>query len=77
LQPLVDGSISKTVALPHDTRPGAVQEIFETAYRLHLKGCTVFREGARSGVLTDRETESLRELADRPAHCCGAERETD
>jgi len=73
LQPLIDGSISKTVSLPSDAPAGAAQEIFETAYRLHLKGCTVFREEARPGVLTESEHPSC----ERDAHCCDAERESD
>lgn len=87
LQPLVDGSISKTVSLPAAAPAGAAREIFETAYRLQLKGCTVFREEARPGVLTgaprgDSEREGpllAPECIDsqRNAHCCDTERETD
>jgi len=73
LQPLVDGSISKTVSLPGGAPAGAAQEIFETAYRLQLKGCTVFREEARPGVLASSECLD----SQRSAHCCDAERETD
>ena len=73
LQPLIDGSISKTVSLPSNAPAGAAQEIFETAYRLHLKGCTVFREEARPGVRTESEHPSC----ERNAHCCDSERETD
>ncbi|MDE2261341.1 MAG: adenosylcobalamin-dependent ribonucleoside-diphosphate reductase [Gammaproteobacteria bacterium] len=46
LQPFIDGSISKTVALPGGIAHGAVEEIFHAAHELRLKGCTVFREGA-------------------------------
>jgi ribonucleoside-diphosphate reductase alpha chain len=73
LQPLVDGSISKTVSLPSDAPAGSAQEIFETAYGLHLKGCTVFREAARPGVLTESQATSC----ERNAHCCDTERESD
>ncbi len=74
LQPAVDGSISKTVALERTAAPAAVQEIFASAYELGLKGCTVFRDTSRPGVLsTETETQS----GAPPAHCCDITREAD
>ncbi|MGE0030169.1 MAG: adenosylcobalamin-dependent ribonucleoside-diphosphate reductase [Steroidobacteraceae bacterium] len=52
LQPFVDGAISKTVALPDDFPETGVPELFRTAYRLGLKGCTIHRAQARAGVIT-------------------------
>ena len=71
LQPLVDNSISKTInvaaALPRPT----FAEIYARAYRLGLKGCTVFRPNAISGeVLT-----AARDGAG--IHCCTPDREAD
>lgn len=74
LQPLVDGSISKTVALPEDAPDGTVEDVFESAHELGLKGCTVFREAARPAVIAS-EAECPMQVPD--AHCCDSEREAD
>lgn len=74
LQPFVDGSISKTVALASDATEGTVEEIFRSAYELGLKGCTVFRAEARPAVVVGR----AEYLTGQPgAHCCDTEREAD
>jgi ribonucleoside-diphosphate reductase alpha chain len=52
LQPFVDGAISKTVALPDDFPQVDVPGLFQAAWRLGLKGCTLHRAGARRGVIT-------------------------
>jgi ribonucleoside-diphosphate reductase alpha chain len=52
LQPWVDGAISKTVALPPDYPRAATMEIFQQAAALGLKGCTVFRAGTRTCVVS-------------------------
>lgn len=75
LQEHVDGSISKTVALGRDAALDEVRDVFEGAYRLGLKGCTVFREGARPGIVASRPPEYILRQPD--AHCCDAERESD
>jgi ribonucleoside-diphosphate reductase alpha chain len=74
LQPFVDGSISKTVALPSDATAGTAEEIFRNAYELGLKGCTVFRDETRPTVIADRTECAARQAT---AHCCDAEREAD
>lgn len=43
LQPYVDNAISKTVALPADWPSDSFDKIYDTAYDLGLKGCTVYR----------------------------------
>ena len=74
LQPFVDGSIAKTVALPSGVARGAVEEIFRAAHELRLKGSTVLREGSRPAILAD----GGQHPAQQPhAHCCDAEREAD
>jgi ribonucleoside-diphosphate reductase alpha chain len=45
LQQFVDNGISKTINLPESTTVQEVQEIFEQALALNLKGVTVFRQG--------------------------------
>jgi ribonucleoside-diphosphate reductase alpha chain len=74
LQPFVDGSISKTVALPSGIARGAVEEIFRTAHELRLKGCTVFREASRPAILVDDGQCPAQQPR---AHCCDVEREAD
>lgn len=52
LQPLVDGSISKTINVPESTSRSELAQIFDRAYELGTKGCTVFRpSGAANAVL--------------------------
>jgi len=75
LQPYVDGAISKTVMLPHALPPASVMEIFESAYELKLKGCTVFREGARRAVVAGAAAAAPSPVEG--AHCYDIERECD
>ncbi len=78
LQPYVDGAISKTIALSEPLDRASVSQIFQTAYDLGLKGCTVFRESALPGVIADHYLEDpFREPGRGSAHCCDTERESD
>ena len=43
----VDNAVSKTVNLPSNATPGIVLEIYRGAYRMGLKGITVFRDKSR------------------------------
>jgi ribonucleoside-diphosphate reductase alpha chain len=47
----VDNAVSKTINLPREATPAAIREIYAAAWRLGLKGVTVFREGCKGGVL--------------------------
>lgn len=49
LQAHVDQSISKTVRLPRDADVDHYGHVFDQAYQLGLKGCTVFRAGSERG----------------------------
>ena len=51
IQKWVDHSISVTINLPEDTTEELVNELYVTAWKEGCKGCTVYREGSRSGVL--------------------------
>ena len=75
LQPYVDGAISKTAMLPHAQPPASVMEIFQGAYELGLKGCTVFREGARRAVVAGAAAVVPSPVEG--AHCYDIERECD
>jgi ribonucleoside-diphosphate reductase alpha chain len=78
LQPYVDGAISKTIALSQQLDRASVQEIFRTAYDLGLKGCTVFRESDRPGVIDDHYlADPFREPERGSAQCCETDRESD
>jgi len=77
VQPFVDGSISKTVTLGSDASAADVARLLETAYDLKLKGCTVFREQARAGVLTGAGLDQRQRSGAPVTHCCDVERESD
>jgi ribonucleoside-diphosphate reductase alpha chain len=51
IQKWVDHSISVTVNIPEETSEEMVQKIYETAWDAGCKGCTIYRDGSRSGVL--------------------------
>ncbi len=56
VQKWVDHSISVTVNLPENTPEELVAELYMEAWRSGCKGCTIYREGSRIGVLTsDKE----------------------
>jgi ribonucleoside-diphosphate reductase alpha chain len=51
IQKWVDHSISVTVNIPKETTKEVVSKIYETAWESGCKGCTIYREGSRNGVL--------------------------
>ncbi|MDE6322134.1 MAG: ribonucleoside-diphosphate reductase, adenosylcobalamin-dependent, partial [Muribaculaceae bacterium] len=51
IQKWVDHSISVTINLPEDVTEDTVAQLYEEAWRQGCKGCTVYRDGSRSGVL--------------------------
>jgi|FLOH01.1.fsa_nt_gi ribonucleoside-diphosphate reductase alpha chain len=51
IQTWIDHSISKTVNIPESVTPEEVNEIYLRAYEAGCKGCTIYRDGSRSGVL--------------------------
>ena len=51
IQKWVDHSISVTINLPNDVSEDLVNELYVEAWRSGCKGCTVYRDGSRSGVL--------------------------
>ena len=55
IQKHVDHSISVTVNLPTDITEELVAKVYETAWESGCKGCTVYRDGSRSGVLITAE----------------------
>ncbi len=51
IQKWVDHSISVTINLPNDVSEELVDSLYVEAWRCGCKGCTVYRDGSRSGVL--------------------------
>ena len=51
IQKWVDHSISVTINLPNDVTEELVGKLYEEAWRCGCKGCTVYRDGSRLGVL--------------------------
>ena len=51
IQKWVDHSISVTINLPNDVDEALVNHLYVEAWRSGCKGCTVYRDGSRSGVL--------------------------
>lgn len=72
LQAYVDSAISKTINVPEECGFDAFRAVYEKAYDMGLKGCTVFRPNAVTGqiLLSDSSGASERQ-------CCSMEREAD
>ncbi len=51
VQKWVDHSISVTINLPSDVTEDTVNKLYMQAWKAGCKGCTVYRDGSRSGVL--------------------------
>lgn len=51
VQKWVDHSISVTINLPADVTEELVDKLYVEAWKAGCKGCTVYRDGSRSGVL--------------------------
>lgn len=62
IQRWVDHSISVTINLPADVSEDLVNTLYIEAWRSGCKGCTVYREGSRSGVLLSTKKDKKSEL---------------
>ena len=51
IQKWVDHSISVTINLPNNVSEDLVNQLYVEAWRSGCKGCTVYRDGSRAGVL--------------------------
>ena len=54
IQKWVDHSISVTVNIPKETTEEIVSTIYRTAWESGCKGCTIYRDGSRHGVLVSK-----------------------
>lgn len=66
IQKWVDHSISVTINLPSDVTEELVDSLYVEAWKSGCKGCTVYRDGSRSGVLlsTKEETPKQKYMAE-------------
>jgi ribonucleoside-diphosphate reductase alpha chain len=55
IQKWVDHSISVTINLPGNADEELVSELYMTAWQSGCKGCTIYRDGSREGVLVASE----------------------
>ena len=57
IQKWVDHSISVTINLPNDVDEDLVNRLYVEAWKSGCKGCTVYRDGSRSGVLISTKSD--------------------
>ena len=57
MQKWVDHSISVTINLPSDVSEELVNDLYVEAWKSGCKGCTVYRDGSRDGVLIDAKND--------------------
>ncbi len=70
VQKWVDHSISVTINLPSTVSEELVNDLYVEAWRSGCKGCTVYRDGSRSGVLVavEKKAEPKPQLIATPSH---------
>ena len=61
IQKWVDHSISVTINLPNNVDEELVNRLYVEAWRSGCKGCTVYRDGSRSGVLLSTKKDDKKE----------------
>ncbi len=61
IQKWVDHSISVTVNLPNEVDEALVNRLYIEAWRSGCKGCTIYRDGSRAGVLVSVEKKKKEE----------------
>ncbi len=62
IQKWVDHSISVTINLPNDVDEELVNRLYVEAWKSGCKGCTVYRDGSRSGVLLSTKSDKKDDL---------------
>lgn len=68
VQKWVDHSISVTINLPNDVTEELVGRLYVEAWRSGCKGCTVYRDGSRAGVLVAVEKKKAEPKIASPQH---------
>ncbi len=67
VQKWVDHSISVTINLPSHASEELVDQLYVTAWQSGCKGVTVYRDGSRSGVLLNNNTEKDKDTGENEA----------
>ncbi len=62
IQKWVDHSISVTINLPNNVDEELVNKLYVEAWKSGCKGCTVYRDGSRSGVLISTKSDKKDDL---------------
>lgn len=68
VQKWVDHSISVTINLPNDISEDMVNKLYVEAWKAGCKGCTVYRDGSRSGVLVTLTSDDKKKEKEKQAH---------
>ncbi|MBO5540425.1 MAG: adenosylcobalamin-dependent ribonucleoside-diphosphate reductase [Muribaculaceae bacterium] len=68
VQKWVDHSISVTINLPNDISEEMVGKLYVEAWRSGCKGCTVYRDGSRTGVLVSLSDSDKKKEKAKQAH---------
>lgn len=68
IQKWVDHSISMTINLPNNVDEQLVNRLYVEAWRSGCKGCTVYRDGSRSGVMIAVEKKDKKKAEEK--HIC-------
>ncbi len=66
IQKWVDHSISVTVNLPSEITEEMVAKVYQTAWESGCKGCTVYRDGSRDGVLISSSSKKEEVIVNAP-----------
>lgn len=67
IQKWVDHSISVTVNLPNSVDEALVNQLYQEAWRSGCKGCTIYRDGSRSGVMVSVSKKDGKKASAQPA----------
>ncbi len=70
IQKWVDHSISVTINLPNNVDEQLVNRLYVEAWRSGCKGCTVYRDGSRSGVMIAVEKKDKKKAETEHIHVC-------
>ncbi len=69
IQKWVDHSISVTVNLPNNVDEDLVNRLYVEAWRSGCKGCTIYRDGSRAGVMISVDSKKKKESAPEEKIC--------
>ena len=72
IQKWVDHSISVTINLPNNVDEALIDKLYVEAWRSGCKGCTVYRDGSRSGVMIsvdNKKKDNNKQAQEQPIPC--------